>query len=1520
MNSGDQNYKEACSRYENGELGEAIKLFTKAIEYYSKSKEDEKEIKAYYYRGCSYYRLGIQCEKNQMFEDSEENFEKAIIDFKEVSKKISESYPQKIREIKEKFDDVLVNFYVFYTEIDKTRNNEEKFYNALMESIEFYELFKEEYKHKEIKEKFHHTRIKYYECCEEIDKNIKIKEKFDNILKDIEELSLKIDDLHSFNYYAGCTCYKLGMLYEKKRMSDKAHENFKNASTYLDITSKYGPYKENGKLWFYKSIANYKLDKYEDSFEDFKKAVTYDYYNMKIFEKLLLKIDAGNKNGSKRVPLLYYLKRYSDIISEYSDNPSYKYCWTNLIEECGYEGAYYCALSHYEFKDFKRSFEIFDKFTENNNDGSYEKFNPISWYYKGLILRELKNVCKTEEIINLFFKKDTSFSEEEKKEFNQIIADDSRISDYYRSNPEKRKKFLNFIFSDCSDGSDRLSKGLEYLEKCISVEAEEDHLNENYVSVWYFKAKIYEKQGEKFKAKKAYQKVIDIESTRSFEESLNIYDKITNDSQNSCLSYDKALVLDELKRHKEAIEALDEFLKNKPRDAKAWLKKGTILFKIAIDEEIKTASEEPKTENKDEKSPCEKEITKIDAAKKALEKSIRYFKILIDENPHNPDHWYNRGTAHSSLAEVLIKIRKYQDAIDEYEKAVTAFETATTLNPIFALAWNNKGNAYLKLKKYNKAIDAFEEAFEINPNYYLALHNKGDALYSLGKYEEAINIYDQVISTENDPNVYKSWNDRGLAKYRLENYEEALEAFDKAIEINPTFADGLINKGVVFYKLEMPSKAKEVFEKALELEPGNSRASNNLGVVLARDGELDRAKKLFENIIQEDPDFILANANLAELLLNSGGVEEASRKIESISKDDKNPDSNIGYIHFLNGRIKIEDMEIKEKKYSDAAKSFEKAASSNLDNPIFLIWSVYAKYLCQKFETGEKANSSEKANSGEENISTKTEDICSSEISNSIICDLGKVLNFCNTAKIKNNSLSRLLNQNLLWEIVSTIIILYGLFYLFDILKLDIQNVPHIQKPNYLYLIAIELILLVILFDNKLRWPIIAIITMILLFGPYPLSGQILSFVLLIATLLIILLKLFDRRSLQLTVLTILSTIAIIVTTITIVFFNFSLFGLLFTLLFALLFAHLIPVMIIILKVLHWINELVGYSKESTLGIQIKIREYLINFNRYKEIKAYTLYLLGYFYFKLQDYTTAKEKLQECISLRPDPRTDKAARDLLDNIWKQKIKPPFWTYWFNSPVNTWRRRASGTFAIFGIFLILFVHVESPQPVAWKEYKLNDSGNFTPDQINIYPYVISYNPSNNTTSNLAASEISNGDATESILTPASMDIYLHYPTNNTTSNLTGSLSNNNNTNNENDSNKSNNNTTLKVLTPASVNIYLYYLANNTTSTPAGSENSNNNTTFNILTPASVDIYPKIPDNYFDDILLLIFILILISPSVRIAEAITEAIKIVLKKGVGDVSLDLGPIVAPPEFNFELSPSLMLDVIKRLDENL
>ncbi|MDY9925537.1 hypothetical protein, partial [Methanosarcina sp.] len=229
--------------------------------------------------------------------------------------------------------------------------------------------------------------------------------------------------------------------------NSKVYENFKNASTYLEIASKYGPYKENGKLWFYKGIAEYENKNLPDYNESLKKAATYDYYDIGILKKLLPEkpspliiedkndenleknkerdilinivvkdeqeieiciqvIGENNNRGSnkekngenlKNILILYYLKRYSDITSIYSKDSSCKNL-DNLIKNYR-EEAYYFALSHYEFKDFITSFEIFDKLTEDNSDKNSKKFYPISWYYKGLILSELENGHNLGDII-----------------------------------------------------------------------------------------------------------------------------------------------------------------------------------------------------------------------------------------------------------------------------------------------------------------------------------------------------------------------------------------------------------------------------------------------------------------------------------------------------------------------------------------------------------------------------------------------------------------------------------------------------------------------------------------------------------------------------------------------------------------------------------------------------------------------------------------------------------------------------------------------------------------------------------------------------------------------------------------------------------------------------------------------------------------------------------------------------------------------------------------------------------------
>ncbi len=136
MSWGDQNYKEACIHYEKGELEEALSLFSKAIDSFFRSSENEKEAKAYYYRGCTYYRLGIQCEKNQMFEESKENFDKALDDFKEVIKKINELSLYKLKEIKQEFDSALNKFKNLSEKINKDQEIKTDLDDALNDAEE----------------------------------------------------------------------------------------------------------------------------------------------------------------------------------------------------------------------------------------------------------------------------------------------------------------------------------------------------------------------------------------------------------------------------------------------------------------------------------------------------------------------------------------------------------------------------------------------------------------------------------------------------------------------------------------------------------------------------------------------------------------------------------------------------------------------------------------------------------------------------------------------------------------------------------------------------------------------------------------------------------------------------------------------------------------------------------------------------------------------------------------------------------------------------------------------------------------------------------------------------------------------------------------------------------------------------------------------------------------------------------------------------------------------------------------
>ena len=118
----------------------------------------------------------------------------------------------------------------------------------------------------------------------------------------------------------------------------------------------------------------------------------------------------------------------------------------------------------------------------------------------------------------------------------------------------------------------------------------------------------------------------------------------------------------------------------------------------------------------------------------------------------------NLGLALSDWAE-LIEGKEPEEARKKYEKAIGCYDKALEINPNYAIAWYNKGNALDELERYKEAIECYDRALEINSNFAEAWYNKGYVLGKLGRHEEEIECYDKALKI--NPNDADAWYNKG---------------------------------------------------------------------------------------------------------------------------------------------------------------------------------------------------------------------------------------------------------------------------------------------------------------------------------------------------------------------------------------------------------------------------------------------------------------------------------------------------------------------------------------------------------------------------------------------------------------------------------------------------------------------------------------------------------------------------------------------------------------------------------------
>lgn len=155
------------------------------------------------------------------------------------------------------------------------------------------------------------------------------------------------------------------------------------------------------------------------------------------------------------------------------------------------------------------------------------------------------------------------------------------------------------------------------------------------------------------------------------------------------------------------------------------------------------------------------------------------------------------------------------------------------------VAYNNRGNAYLMLGQYQQAIEDYNKALEQDRDFAKAYNNRGLAYGNLGKYQLAIEDFSVSVRKNNrEPMAYFN---RGNVFKALGDYQKAIEDYSKAIELNPRKADFYNNRGNTFLKLNIYQQAIDDFNMAIRLNRDYDKAYLNRGIAYESLGNFKEA-------------------------------------------------------------------------------------------------------------------------------------------------------------------------------------------------------------------------------------------------------------------------------------------------------------------------------------------------------------------------------------------------------------------------------------------------------------------------------------------------------------------------------------------------------------------------------------------------------------------------------------------------------------------------------------------------------
>lgn len=218
-----------------------------------------------------------------------------------------------------------------------------------------------------------------------------------------------------------------------------------------------------------------------------------------------------------------------------------------------------------------------------------------------------------------------------------------------------------------------------------------------------------------------------------------------------------------------------------------------------------------------------------------------------------------------------------QLAVDEFTKALPAFEKATEADPDYAEAWYQAGFCYGMLGRHEDALRASRQAARLRPDWAESFVNIGASSFALGLFEDSVKAYSQA--TRLDAGNAESQYALGLAYNRTNKPELEILAYRRAIAIKPDLPNAYEQLGVALFRLRRFADAAASFEQLRAYRP-DAKAYNYLGECYLETGKLRESIEALNNAVGYNPDFDKARYNLGRAHLKMEDRDSAMVQYE----------------------------------------------------------------------------------------------------------------------------------------------------------------------------------------------------------------------------------------------------------------------------------------------------------------------------------------------------------------------------------------------------------------------------------------------------------------------------------------------------------------------------------------------------------------------------------------------------------------------------------------------------------------